>query len=85
MLEFTINAKQLIAVIWTLIAIVLSLAIVFAWPSVFSIIGISSSTGSVSQPWPTQLALFFGLLLVIALPMYLFLALWQVLSKADTA
>lgn len=78
-LEFTINAKQLMAVIWTLIAIVLSLAIVFA-------LGFPYSLGfSYSTPWSILVALFFGLLLVITLPMYLFLALWQVLAKADTA
>jgi hypothetical protein len=79
-LEFTINAKQLIAVIWTLIGIVLSLAIVFALGFPYSVLGLSYST-----PWSILLALFFGLLLVITLPMYLFLALWQVLAKADTA
>jgi hypothetical protein len=80
MLEFTINVKQLIAVIWTLIAIVLSLAIVFALGFPYTVLGLSYGT-----PWPILLALFFGLLLVMTLPMYLFLALWQVLAKADNA
>lgn len=76
LLEFTISAKQLIASIWTLIAIVLSLIIVIA-------IGYYWSISSPSQ-W-ILVALFFGLLLVITLPVYLLLALWQVLSKSDTA
>jgi len=75
MLEFTVNAKQLIAVFWSLIAVVLSLVMVFA-------LGISFGT---SVTWPTLVALFFGLLLVITLPMYLFMVLWQVLSKSEAA
>jgi type VI protein secretion system component VasK len=75
MLEFTVNAKQLIMVFWSLIAIVLSLVIVFNYGTLFG----------VSVTWPTLLALFFGLLLVIILPVYLFMVLWQVLSKSDTA
>jgi hypothetical protein len=71
LLEFTITAKQLIASIWTLIAIVLSIIIV---------IGIDNGV-----PWWALVALFFGLLLVIALPVFLLLALWQVLAKSDTA
>lgn len=78
MLEFTITTKQLIASIWTLIAIVLSLIIVIA-------IGFPyyGSYGYGSSQW-ILVALFFGLLLVITLPVYLLLALWQVLAKSDT-
>ena len=75
MLEFTINAKQLIAVFWSLIAVVLSLVIVFYMGAFFG----------TSVTWPTLVALFFGLLLVITLPVYLFMAIWQVLSKSETA
>jgi hypothetical protein len=75
MLEFTVNAKQLIAVFWSMIAVVLSLAIVFYWGAFFD----------TSITWPTQVALFFGLLLVITLPVYLFMAIWQVLSKSESA
>jgi type VI protein secretion system component VasK len=74
-LEFTVNAKQIIMLIWSLIAIVLSLVIVFNYGTLFG----------VSLTWPVLLALFFGLLLVIILPVYLFMVLWQVLSKSDAA
>jgi type VI protein secretion system component VasK len=74
-LEFTVNAKQIIMLLWSLIAVVLSLVIVFNYGTLFG----------VSLTWPVLLALFFGLLLVIILPVYLFMALWQVLSKSDTA
>jgi hypothetical protein len=74
-LEFTINTKQIIAAIWTLAAIVLSIVI---------IIGISSYYGiTYSQQW-MLVALFFGLLLVITLPVYLLLALWQILTKSES-
>jgi hypothetical protein len=74
-LEFTVNAKQIIMLIWSLIAIVLSLVIVFNYGTLFG----------VSVTWPVLLALFFGLLLIIILPVYLFMVLWHVLSKSDTA
>jgi len=75
LLEFTINGKQLIAVIWTLIAVVLSIIIV---------IGIGNYYGGVySQQW-VLVALFFGLVLVIILPVYLILALWQVMTKSES-
>jgi hypothetical protein len=75
MLEFTVNAKQLIVVIWSLIAVVLSLVIVFAL----------GSSWYISATWSTLLALFFGLLLIIILPMYLFMVVWHVLSKSEAA
>jgi hypothetical protein len=75
MLEFTINAKQLIAVLWSLIAIVLSLVIVSSLATYWGI----------SVTWPTLVSLFFGLLLLIVLPMYLFMVVWQLLSKSETA
>jgi ABC-type transport system involved in multi-copper enzyme maturation permease subunit len=74
-LEFTITGKQLIAVIWTMIAVVLSIIIV---------IGIGNYYGGVySQQW-VLVALFFGLVLVIILPVYLLLALWQAMSKSES-
>jgi len=69
-LEFTINSKQAIAVIWTLIAVALSLVVVLA-------LGYPLSYGS----WPLSIGLFFALLLVMVLPAYLLIALWQILSK----
>jgi len=75
MLEFTVNVKQGIAILWTLIAIVLSLVVVLTigYPYIYSV------------PWQLSVALFFGLLLVITLPIYLFLVLWQALAKAETS
>jgi membrane protein YdbS with pleckstrin-like domain len=76
LLEFTITAKQLIAVIWTLIAIVLSIVIV---------IGIGNYYNSgYPQQW-VLVALFFVLLLIITLPVYLLLALWQALTKSESS
>ena len=74
-MEFTVNARQLIMLFWSLIAVVLSLVIVFNYGTMFG----------VSPNWPMQLALFFALLLVIILPVYLFMALWHVLSKSETS
>ena len=78
MLEFTVNVKQGIAIIWTLIAIVLSLILVLTigYPYIYPYSGI---------PWQLSVGLFFGLLLVITLPIYLFLVLWQALAKAETS
>jgi ABC-type transport system involved in multi-copper enzyme maturation permease subunit len=74
-LEFTITGKQLIAAIWTLIAVVLSIIIV---------IGIGNYYGGVySEQW-VLVALFFGLVLVIILPVYLLLALWQAMTKSES-
>jgi ABC-type glycerol-3-phosphate transport system permease component len=69
-LEFSINSKQAIAVIWTIIAVALSLVVVLA-------LGYPLSYGS----WPLSIGLFFALLLVMVLPAYLLIALWQILSK----
>lgn len=69
-MEFTVNSKQAIAAIWTLIAIALSLVVVLA-------LGYPLSYGS----WQLSIGLFFALLLVMVLPAYLLIALWQILSK----
>lgn len=72
----SINAKQLIAVIWTFIAIALALAIVLAPTSPYYF-GIG--------PWQISLLLFFVALLVMTLPVYLLLALWHcVAEKSET-
>ena len=80
MLEFTVNVKQGIAILWTLIAIVLSLILVLTigYPYIYPY------SGYVSIPWQLLVGLFFGLLLVITLPVYLLIALWQILSKPNT-
>jgi uncharacterized membrane protein len=77
--EISINAKQIIAVVWTIIAFVISLIIVLAlgYPA--------SGTYSVfGGPWQYLVALFFGLFLVITVPVYLLIALWHIVSKWDT-
>jgi len=77
MLEITINAKQLIAAIWTLIAIVISVTVVLAmgfFPNSWFVIG---------WPWWALIAAFFAVLLIIALPVYLLIALWAIASKSE--
>jgi len=81
MLEFTVNVKQGIAIIWTLIAIVISLILVLS----IGYTCIYPYSGYASIPWQLSVGLFFGLLLVITLPIYLFLVLWQALAKAETS
>jgi uncharacterized membrane protein len=78
--EITINAKQIIAVVWTIIAAVISLIIVLAlgYPT-------SSTYGVFGGPWQYLVALFFGLFLVITVPAYLLIAVWQIVSKSETA
>lgn len=72
--EFSINTKQAIAIIWLLFAFALSLAVVLT-------LGVSTFSSS----WQWMTALFFGLMLVITLPVFLLLALWQITSKSDNA
>jgi uncharacterized membrane protein len=81
MLEFTVNTKQAIAIIWTLIAIVLSLIVVLTigYPYIYPY------SGYVSIPWQLLVGLFFGLLLIITLPIYLLMVLWQALAKSETS
>ena len=83
MVEVSINTKQAIAVIWTLIAVVVSLIIVLTMglPSYGVYGGLGTYYG---PPWQWLVALFFGLLLVFTLPVYLLIALWQILSKPNT-
>jgi hypothetical protein len=69
-LEFSINSKQAIAGIWTLISVVISFIVVLA-------LGYPSYYGS----WQLSVGLFFALLLVMVLPAYLLIALWQILAK----
>jgi uncharacterized membrane protein len=80
-LEITINAKQMIAVIWTLIAIVLSLLVTLATGLPNSIIGSGVSTSP--APWWAMIAVFFGVLLLVTLPVYLLIALWALATKPE--
>jgi hypothetical protein len=70
-LEITINARQAIAIVWTVIAIAVSLIIVIAMR-----FDLDSNV-----PWYVLVALFFGVLLVITLPVYLLIALWGIATK----
>jgi len=79
-LEFSINAKQSIAIIWTIIAIIISLIVTLAigWP-------VSSEAALIfPAAWEWLVVLFFGLFLVLAVPVYLLIALWHIVSKSDT-
>lgn len=80
-MEITVNAKQAIAAIWTLIAIAISLIVVLAmgFPSSF----FGGSVSYYGPPWWMLVAAFFGVLLVITLPVYLLLALWGIVSKSE--
>jgi hypothetical protein len=69
-LEISINIKQGIAIVWTLISMASSLAVVISW-------GILFNLGS----WQLSLGFFFVLLLAMILPVYLFIALWHMMSK----
>jgi hypothetical protein len=71
--EISINAKQIIALIWTMVALVISIVVVFA-------MYIQGPDG----PWYYLVALFFGLFLVITVPVYLLVALWHIVSKWDS-
>ncbi len=78
MLEIPINIKQIIAVIWTIIAVAISIMIVFAPLNTFAHF-------SSSLPWQAEVLLFFVSLLVLTLPVYLMLGLWHFLSeKSET-
>lgn len=72
-MEFTINSKQVIVIAWTLIAAAISLIVVATIASPYY------------SPWQLSVALFFGLLLVMTLPVYLLIALWQMLSKSEAS
>ena len=72
-LEITINAKQAIAMVWTMFAIAMSLIVVLGFGIPF---GLNDGVPYV------LVAAFFGVLLVITLPVYLLIALWVIASKS---
>ena len=72
-LEITINAKQVIAAVWTMIAIVISL-----------IFGLGWLLDKNPLPWYILMALLFGVFLVVALPVYLLLALWAIATRPES-
>jgi hypothetical protein len=69
-LRFSINLKQLVAIVWTVISMAVSLAVALS-------LGFSLT----STPWQLSLAGFFALLLVMILPAYLLIALWHVTEE----
>lgn len=75
MLEITINAKQVIAMVWTLFAFAVSLVVVIE-------LGFPNAFGA-GWPWWLLFAVFFGVFLVITLPVYLLLALWGIMSSRE--
>jgi len=78
--EISINGKQDIAIIWTRVAIVIALIVTLAMG--FPAFG---EFGSVfGAPWQWLIMLFFGLILIITIPVYLLLVLWHVVSKWET-
>jgi len=79
--EISINGKQAVALVWTIVAIVIALIVVLAMGSQFfgSFDGVFFGT-----PWQWQIALFFGLVLIMTVPVYLLIVLWHVVSKWDT-
>ena len=80
-MEFSINVKQAVAVIWTAIALIISLVIVLAigW-STFGTVSAIFPAG-----WQWLVVLFFGLFLVMTIPVYLLIALWHIVSKWDSS
>lgn len=79
-MEISINGKQAVALVWTIAAIVIALIVVLAMGSQF----FGSFEGVFGTPWQWQVALFFGLVLIITVPVYLLIVLWHVVSKWET-
>jgi hypothetical protein len=77
--EFSINAKQGVAIIWTIIAIVIALIVVLAMGSP----SFGSVEGVFVAPWQWLIVLFFGLVLIITVPVYLLIVLWHIASRWD--
>lgn len=69
-LEFSVNSRQAIAAVWTLVSLAISLTVVLSLGNPFSL-------GS----WQLSLGIFFALTLVMVLPAYLLIALWQIVSE----
>jgi hypothetical protein len=77
LVEISINTKQAIALIWTLFAFGLSLAVALTINNFM--------TPGTALPWWELVAVFFGLFLIITIPVFLLLALWQITSKSENA
>ncbi len=75
-MEITINTKQVVAAVWTMIAIVISLIVVLA-------MGLPSTIFA-SPPWWFMVAAFFGVFLVVTLPVFLLIALWAIATRPES-
>lgn len=78
-MEITLNTKQVIAAVWTMIAIALSLIVVLA-------MGLPSALGGTifaGAPWWFMIAAFFGVFLLITLPVFLLIALWAIATRPE--
>jgi hypothetical protein len=81
-LEITINTKQVVAIVWTLIAIVVSLIVALGMGLPYSTyLGGTYYSG---VPWWIIIAVFFGVLLIITLPVYLLIAVWSIASRHES-
>lgn len=78
-MEITINTRQAIAIIWTIIAIVISLIVDLG----MGIPNALAGTTFAAAPWWFIVAAFFGIFLVVTLPVYLLLALWGLAARPD--
>jgi len=78
-LEITINTRQAIAIIWTIIAIVISLIVDLG----MGIPSVLTGTTFAGAPWWFIVAAFFGIFLLVTLPVYLLLALWGLAARPD--
>jgi uncharacterized membrane protein len=74
-MEITVNARQVIAVIWTIIAIAISLIVVLGMGFPTTFLGGSFIAGA---PWWLMVAAFFGAFLIITVPVYLLIAIWGI-------
>jgi len=79
--EISINGKQIIAIIWSLVAITIALIVVLSMGSTtFAEFG-----GFLGAEWEWMIVLFFGLVLIITIPVYLLLVLWSFVSRSETS
>ncbi len=85
-MAYSIRVMQLVALVWTAVAIVLALALVtslFAPGYVINPFLGSSQPALVTPgiPWQLSVLMFFVFLLVLDMPAYLLLYLWHRLSE----
>jgi len=77
-LEITINTKQTIAIVWTFIAIAVSLIVTLGMGFQYF-----RGTSFSAVPWWLLIATFFGVFLVTTLPVYLLIALWGMMRESE--